>query len=286
MPADLDAALQPDETIVYRTRGRSYSRAIVAIATILVAVPVYGVGKFAAVPTPGLHAWDLVLTVGAVTGAFGILATLFLLLAMRRQRKTPDDLIITDRRLLFSRGEWSRKIEALPLDQIDRVAWTGSHGAPTLEITAAGRVLDLPRQRHVDALARAVANASGVPPPAALGRMAVAEFWVLGAVLVWAATYSTIWLGLDRIGLLSVEDPSSLGFRMLDFGITLIALGMTWLAFELVGGILTAVIMRPLVTPEQMQAGICAGRPNRWDIRLALRWAGLLYGRPLPYLAH
>lgn len=72
---------------------------------------------------------------------------------------------------------------------------------------------------------------------------------------------------------------------MMDAIVTLVGAGVAWLLFGLVSGFLTATVMRPFVTPEQMQAGLCAGKPNRWHLRIALRWASLLYRRPLPYRA-
>lgn len=286
MAADLDAALQPGETIVFRTRGRAYGGKAIALVALLVSVPLYSAGRFAIVPAPGLNIQDVYLTVGTVTAAVGIVTALILLHLVRRQRRAPDDVVITDRRLLFTRSEWSHKIEAVALDRIDRVTWSRSHqGAPSLEVTVAGRVLDLPTLRQADALAKALTDATGASPLPSLGRMAVAEFLLPGAAVMWAVSYLTIWFGLATSGFLPDDNPASFAFRILDVVVTLVALGIAWLLARPVGGLLTATLMRPFATPEQMQAGLCAGQPDVLWLRIALRWAGYLYGRPLPYLA-
>ncbi len=284
MPADLDAALRPGETIVYRTRGRGYGRTAVLIAVMLVVVLLYSTGKFASYRAHDLAFWEFFLTICSTTGAVGAVAVVIFAYTIRRQRRAPDDLVITNRRLLFSKGGWSRKIEAAALDRIERVGWSGSPRAPSIEVVAAGRAIDLPRPRDADALAKALTDAIGVSPLPAIGRMANAEFWLLGAVLVWAVCYTAAWSGLRATGWLPVEDPSSLAFRTIDLILTVFAMGAAWLAYQLVSGLLTATIMRPFVTPQQMQAGLCAGNPDKWHLRIALKWASLLYGRPLPYL--
>lgn len=284
MAANLDAALQPGETIVFRTRGRAYGRTATAFAAFFFIVPVYSAGKYVIFPTPGIDVLDIVLIVGAVTLAFGALIALILALVMRRQHRDPDDLIITDRRVLFTKSEWSRKIETAKLDRIDRIAWSRTwSGGLILEVSVGGRVLDLPRLRGSDALAKALTDATGAPPLPALGRMTIAEFLLPSAVMVWAVSYPTLWLCLELAGFPPGEDPTSLGFRVVDSLVTLGALGLAWLASATVGSILAATFMRPFVTPEQMQAGLCAGQRDAPWLRIALRWAGLLYGRTLPF---
>ncbi len=283
MPADLDAALQPGETIVYRTRGRAFGPVTVYCASGLFGVFCLFAAMHGVAPEPGETLLSLVVTVFSACAAMGALSGLILLVAAYRQRRAPDDLIVTDQRLLFTKGGWTHRIETVPHDRVQRIGWSDCFFGLDLNIVCEDRIMVLPDRKDPDAVARAVADAAGVGVPRTLGRMAIAKPGVLGYALVAAMTYVAIWMGLEAIGLPTPGGPLSLDLWWLRTVILALSCLIGLKLGQLANDLITATSMRPFVSPAEMQAGLCAGKPNRWDIRLALRWAGLLYGQPMDY---
>lgn len=281
MIANLDQSLEPGEIVVYRTRGRAFAGTVVFWTSFLVGLALVEAGIQSITPVPDMTYWDRLLAVCAGAGGIGAFCALVILIAVRRQRNSPDDLLITDRRLLFSKGGWTRKFESVDLRRIERLALSDSVDAAGFEITTADRVLSLPRFRNESGLAEALAAASGCPGPPDLGPMAIADLRFFGFLLTAAAAYPAIWLGLGSLGLHAPEGPLSLDVWWVDFMVLL----ATILIGTLVANLVTVAIMRPFATAKQMQAWLCAGRPEKRRLRIALKWAGLLYRRPMPYVA-
>lgn len=283
MPADLDAALQPGETIVFRTRGRSYVGGIAYAAIFLVWFPLF-IWLNAELGTPGqINRLDVVTVLYAVGGgALALLAVTFV--ANWWLRCTPDELAVTDRRLLFANGNLDITLETMELGRIKRVAWTSISGTRSLTIEGSdGNTIRVDYLREIDAAARAIADAINVEAPAALGRLARIEPTQFGILPTIFAAYLCIMI------LLGASDLSAPGGH-LDFqspwsklAFMLSAWAVAAPVGALVGGGLALTLLRPFVPAGQLQAAICAGRKNRWDVRLALGWASLLYGRPLSY---
>lgn len=196
MTANLDQSLEPGETIVYRTRGRSFGRMIIFVVSALVGFGLYQLGRLSVTPIGEASISDLLPALSFTLGGIGAFGALILLIAAHRQRSAPDDVVITNRRLLFSKGGWTRKVESTALRTIERIAWSRSFGAPQLEIVADGRILDLPSQRNEYALAKALADSTGSAAPPDIGPMAFFDLSVFGVLLVAALAYPLVWLGL------------------------------------------------------------------------------------------
>ncbi len=281
MVADLDAVLQPGEKIVYRTRGQSFASEFTHLGIVIASLYLFTWLNGA------LRHPDLVISVetstlisAAVGMAVGIIAALVFKWS---QKWIADELIVTDRRMLFANGSWDNKLEAMDLDQIRQVSWVSEFWTRHVSVKGPSGTIRLERLRDADAAARAIAVASGIEAPPALGRLAriyPALFGMLPAVF---AVYLSLRV---LVGLLNLS-PTGSGF---DFETTSMTLGVTaiaWIAALVIGGplggALTLASLCPFVPAGQMQAAICAGRNDRWDVRLALAWVSLLYGRRLSY---
>lgn len=283
MPADLDAALQPGETIVFRTRGRSNVGGIAYSAIFLVWLPLF-IWLNVELGTPGqINRLDVVTVLYAVGGgALALLAVTFI--ANWWLRRTPDELAVTDRHLLFANGNLDNKLETMELCRIKRVAWTYIFGARSLTIEGSdGKTIRVDYLREIDAAARAIANAINVEAPAALGRLARIEPTQFGIVPTIFAAYLCIMILLGAPDLSAPGGPLDFQSRWSKTAFMLSAWAVAAPIGALVGGALALTVLRPFVPAGQLQAAICAGRKNRWDVRLALRWASLLYGRLLSY---
>ena len=281
MAADLDAALQPDERIAYRTRGRSYVAEMTNLGIIVASLLLFTWLNGALLnPELAVALQTLMFASGAVGAAAGIIVALVMIWWMSR---TADELIITDRRILFANGDWNNKLEALDLEQIQQISWVSRLGSRHLSVRGRAATIRLGRLRDADAAARAIEDASGIEAPPALGRLARFSPVYFGIVPAVFAVYLFLGVLLETLGLWPVGGagdfgtPSMLPAVDTTAWIPAIAIGVP------LGGALTLALLRPFVPAGQLQAAICAGRKNRWDVRLALGWTSLLYGRPLSY---
>lgn len=285
MPADLDAALQPGETIAYRTRGRSYGAEMTNLG-ILVASLLLFTWLNGALLNPelaiALQTW--IFASGAVGTAVGTAAGIIVALGIIwRMSRTADELIITDRRILFANGDWNNKLEALDLEQIQQISWFSRLGSRHLSVRGRAATIRLGRLRDADAAARAIEDASGIEAPPALGSLARFSPVYFGIVPAVFAVYLILGVLFESLGFWPAGGASDFGTPSMTRAVETTA----WIAAIAIGiplgGALALALLRPFVPAGQLQAAICAGRKNRWDVRLALGWASLLYGRPLSY---
>lgn len=269
MAADLDQALEPGETIVYRARGRSYAGVATFFGSLLAGIFLFLLlsAVLHGSEVSGSRQFELSLWFYAVMAAFSLIALLILILG---QRRDPDDVAITDRRLLFANSDWDSRMESMELAQIQRISWTRRRYPTGLEVVGSEGAIQLTMMRQADALARALAEAAGVAAPASLGRMSwagglheVGEFLVAGAVAI-ALRHGFATAGIDPNALWAVAVELVAG----------IAAGL------LLGPLVAIAPIRPFATAEQMRAGLCAERRSAWRVRPALAWVDLLYGRP------
>ena len=282
MAADLDAALQPDERIVYRTCGRSYASGGLYYGILFVSLVLF-VRLNAELRG---HEFSVLVNVVTLGGALGGAAVVLLVsgqVARWWQRWTADEFAVTDRRVLFANGDWDNKLETMELSEITRVCWIAKWGIRHLSIRSSEGTIELHHLRDADGAARATADATGLEAPPVLGRLARVEPTHFGIVPAIFAIYLCLILGLGTSGLsapggpLHFDEPWSKLAFMLALWIVAALLGPP------IGGALTLAVLRPFVPAERTQAAICAGRRDRWGVRLALGWAGLLYGRRMTY---
>ena len=281
MAADLDAALQPDERIAYRTRGRSYVAEMTNLGIIVASLLLFTWLNGALLnPELAIALQTVIFASSAVGAAAGIIVALVMIWRMSR---TADELIITDRRILFANGDWNNKLEALDLEQIQQISWVSRLGSRHLSVRGRAATIRLGRLRDADAAARAIEDASGIEAPPALGRLARFSPVYFGIVPAVFAVYLFLGVLLETLGLWPAGGAGDLGTPSMTQAVETTA----WIAAIAIGvplgGALALALLRPFVPAGQLQAAICAGRKNRWDVRLALGWVSLLYGRPLSY---
>lgn len=282
MAADLDTALQPGETIVYRTRGRIHTATALFFGTIMTAVMLFwsistalrlshfGPAEIAIRVTPILAVCIAVIVIGVLVGRRG-------------QRRAPDDLMITDRRFLFANSDWDDRSESMALKEIEQITWESERGIRRLTVRAAGRVIRLPQLRDGNAAAGSLAKATGLAAPPALGPISVIDPIPLVLVPAVLGTYLVL---VDRLKLsdrmagsawLDLENPwTLLPVLFLDTAI-LMLLGI------LVGTAVTLAVIRAFKSFEDAEVLLCAGKPDSWHLRLLLGGASLFYGKRLSY---
>lgn len=280
MTADLDSLLEPRETVAYRTSGRSFVATFKVVA--LHALPL--IMFTSVIMSTRLDVlWDSRIfypssLVGAVIIGI-VIGTIVLLIAARGQRRDPDHAMITDRRFLFADSDWDSKMESLALAEIERISWTRPGVVIRLEVAAANGTVLLTTMQEAEALAKALADATGLAAPPPLGRMVWADLTEFGEALVAC----TILIALRHAFIPDdLVDPGGL-FDFDRLWVLFAVLAVAVAAGLAFGPVVGAALMRPFVTAEQMQAGLSVGR-RPWRIRVALAWAGLLYGRQLSYV--
>lgn len=286
MAIDLTAILESGETIVYRTRGRSYAGATVMCATLFSAITLFWVLNDMMIGQGSMQ-WDEFRPFNLILGGCmaGVMLTV-LMIARWGQRHHPDDLAITDRRILFANSDWDNKLESLALNEIDQVAWAMELSRRYLTVKGGGRTIKLPALRDGDAAAKAIADAAGLAAPPALGPVAVVDPADLGTVPVVFAAYLALNQVLVFSGLTADGGPLSFEIWWISLATLLLIVALALLIGLSIGGLLTVTVMRAFVSPDRMQALLCAGKANRWRLRLILKWASLLYGRTLRYVAY
>ncbi len=282
MSADLDATLQPGETIVYRTGGRSYTVAVVYYCIILQSLALFfWLNAIVRRPDPvdflagGIT--FVVIGIGLAAPLFGLLISKFW------QRWTPDELVVTDLRVLFANGDWDDRLEALALDRIDRISWIADGGFRHLAVVGKDTTIRMDHLRDADAAAQAIADAAGLEAPPALGRLTRAEPAQIGLLPGIFATYLCLIVLFRSVGWTAAGGPLDFEVWWSEIAFQLFVWVVAVPVGALIGGALTLALLRPFVPADRTLSAICAGRRDSWNIRLALRWAGLLYGRPMPY---
>lgn len=283
MVSDLDAALEPGETILFRMRDRVYRWSWFPYGSAVAGLALFLTVKNALMPPDGQDFSVVVSMVSVISGALVALWAVVIAVLIVRQRRSPDELIITDRRLLYSDGHRTQKSVSVALDTIERITWETDLYARRVAIVFGDQVLCLPKFAEEQELTAKLADAAGLDAVPDIGALAHVELRVFGYVL--AGTIALLPLSLILVGIaLPIAD------ERLNRTLTEILLVLGWVAAGLTFGalvtnLLTVTLMRPFVTAEQMQTGLCAGQPDGLWLRMALGWAGYLYGRPLPYLA-
>lgn len=281
MAAHLDAALQPSETIVFRTSGRSYRRqwfqfgSAIAGLTLVIALT-HGFNPEYDLP-PAERFWLL----SAVIALIACPWALALLIQARKQRRSPDQVIITDRRLLFSKGDWTRKFDVVAMDGIQAIQRTSDLDSSGIAIESEDQILRLPRFGAETELAARLTEAAGLEPLPEIGGLVDVDLRLLGYSIAFSIGYLPLSLLVDTAGHQIADERM---FAFLSNTIPMIGGLFTGIALgALAANLLTVTVMRQIVTAEQMQAGLCADL-DRWHSRVTLGWASLLYGRTLPGL--
>ena len=282
MAADLNAALEPDETIVFRTSRRSYRRqwsqfgSAIAGLTVLLAL-LHGYNPEYDLP-PADRFWYS----SAMIAVIAFPWALALFIQARKQRLSPDEVIITDRRLLYSKGDRSGKFDSLTLDRVQGVSRTSELDSSGITIESGDQILRLPRFGAEPELADRLTEAAGLEPLPEIGPLVDVDLRLLGYAVACSAGYLPLSFLVSKAGNQIADERlfTFLSNTIPMIGGIFIGLGLG----ALVANLLVVTVMRQFATPEQMQAGLCTNDPDQWHSRVALRWAGLLYGRPLPGL--
>lgn len=282
--ANLDDSLDPGETVVYRTRGRSVAPTAIFLGlTVIILIAIAtAILIDAVVRTHGAIHWDAIWGLPMIIGGFATFGAIPLLIDWARQRRNPDDFMITDRRILFADNYW---VDWIALSQVERVSWAerGRFRYPT--IIADGQTIWLSHLRERDAAVRAIANATGTAAPPALGPMAVLDSASVGVIAALAVICPGVQILQGRYGLPAFGASNTLDGALTFLLVLTVAVSVALWLGKSAGELATVTIMRPFLTADQMQAGLCAGRPDKRRLRVALIWASLLYGRSLPYTA-
>lgn len=279
MTAHLDAALQPSETIVFRTSGRSYRRqwfqfgSAVTGLTLLLAL-MHGFN-----PEYDLPAVERFWLLSAVIAVIACPWALALLIQARKQRRSPDVVIITDRRLLYSKGDRTRKFDFVALDRIQGIQRTSDLESSGITIESEDQILRLPRFGTEPELAARLTEAAGLEPLPEIGGLVDVDLRLLGYSIACSIGYLPLSLLVAKAGQLIADDRM---FAFLSNAIPMIGGVFIGIALgALVTNLLTVTVMRQFVTPEQMEAGLVSTGGKHWQIRPSLLWADLLYGQTL-----
>ncbi len=281
--ADLTTSLEPGEIVVFWTRGRSFAAAVIPYALFLVTLVVLPPLTLldAMVIAPERFNWPAIRIFMLIDVGIIAVCVAALLIARRRQALNPDDFMITNRRVLFADNYW---VDAIALDKIDRVVWATRDGIRFPVIIGDGQTIWLSHLRERDAAVKALADATGTPAPPLLGPLAVIDPAHVGMATVIAVIFATfkVVLALTGMAEFAALIRSSHG-SLIYVAAAAVALGLVLGLGKSAGDVVLATVLRPFMTPEQLQAVLCAGRPDRKSLRMALRWASMLYRRPLTY---
>ena len=267
---NLHSILEPGETVAYSTQGESFTEPFVALLGLMA-----GGSVLMALIQPG-GVWTIVCM-------FLLLVALVTFTSRKEQAIYQAQILITDRRLLFHASGQSATVIDLPLSGVTGLSWSESGRTGTLRIATETGMQNLPAMREPDALALALARASGKLPLPRIGRMLNADLLVPGSYLVTAgALYMLLrWILAERwiVTLIDINAWQGVAVEIFAFGSSLIAaIVLAVPVGRFFGVLLTVTLMKPCITAEEMRIGLCARNPDRWHRRAALRWAGLLYG--------
>ena len=232
MAVDLNAVIEPGETIIHRSSGRSIAGPCIAYGSILVTLSVL----------------LLLMGAGRITTLekFGTLAGICvaLLVFLIWQRSKPDQLIVTDRRVLFADGDWDNKSVALPLDSLEGFTWSTHNWARELFVAGAGQTIRLSDLRDCDASVKAIANAADLQAPPALGPLTAVNLPDLGGLVATCLIFPVLRFGLDPLIVTLLAELFATGGGWFDLAWTFTLLAIALLFGWLSGGLIIASGLR------------------------------------------
>lgn len=267
---NLHSIVKPGETIVYSTRGESFIEPFVALLGLMA-----GGSVLMALLQPG--------GVWTIAGIFLLLLAAVTFTSRKEQPISQTQVVVTERRLLFHASGKLATVIDVPLSSVTEITWSHTGRTGVLRLATESGVQMLPAMREPDALAHALAKASGKPTPPALGRMLNADLLVPGSYLVSVGSlYLLLRWVLEERWIATLSDTvmwEGIAVEIFAFATSLTAAVVLAVPVgRYIGVMLTVTLMKPCVTAEEMRIGLNAGDPARWHRRAALRWAGLLYG--------
>ena len=282
MAADLDAALEPGETVVYRTSGRSYRRLAIALGS---AIPGFVIlSGVKALFDPDYQEMSLATWVelnSALVLLFAGIIAAILFVQVWRQRRSPDQLVLTDRRLLFAEGSWTHKIDSVSLAKIKSVTRSADFLSYGQIIVDSDQVtLTLPKFHFEAQLAEILTNAANVKPLLAINRLADVDLRILAFSLAGSVGYLLPAAAISLSGLQGQIDEQHYMFTIklsADLGFFLFGL----LLMRKLTNLLNVSLMHQFATFEEMVAVLLSLGGKPWQYRPALHWAEYLYGRRL-----
>lgn len=267
---NLYAIVKPGETVVYSTQGESFTEPFVALLGLMA-----GGSVLMALVQPG--------GVWTVVGIFLLLVAAVTFVSRKEQPITQAQIVVTEKRLLFHASGKRATVIDLPLSEIMEISWSETGRTGMLRLETENGVQMLPAMREPDALARALAKASGKASPPAIGRMLNADLLVPGSYLISVGSlYMLLRWVLEERWVATLSDIAmweGIAVEVFSFASSLTAAVVLAVPVgRFIGVMLTVTLMKPCVTAEEMRIGLTAGDPSRWHRRAALRWAGQLYG--------
>ena len=267
---NLHSIVKPGETIVYSTQGESFTEPFVALLGLMA-----GGSVLMAVVQPG-GVWTIV-------GIFLLLVAAVTVSSRKEQPISLAQVVVTEHRILFRASGKRATVIDIPLSGVNEISWSETGRTGVLHLATDSGVQVLPAMREPDALAHALAKASGKPTPPTLGRMLNADLLVPGSYLVSVGSlYMLLRWVLEERWVATLSDTAMWeGIAVEVFGFVTSLTAAVVLAVPVgrfIGVMLTVTLMKPCVTAEEMRIGLNTGDPSRWHRRAALRWAGLLYG--------
>ncbi len=279
MTADLNAVLQSGETIVFRTSGRSYRRQWSQFGSAIAGLMLYLTLSQGFNPEYDLPLAERFWYLSAVIALIACPWALALLIQARKQRLSPDEVIITDRRLLYSKGDSSRKFDSVTLDRIQGVSRTLELDSSGITVESEDQILRLPRFGAEPELADRLTEAAGLEPLTEIGPLVDVDLRLLGYAIACLAGYLPLWFLVAKAGHQIADERL---FNFLSSTIPMIGGIFIGLALGvLIANLLTVSVMRQFATPEQMQAALVSSGGKPWQVRPSLLWSDLLYRRPL-----
>lgn len=267
---NLHSIVKPGETLVYATEGESFAEPFVALLGLMA-----GGSVLMALIQPG-GVWTIV-------GFFLLLVAVVTFASRKEQQISQAQVVITDRRLLFHTAGKSATVIDVPLSSVSDISWSETGRTGMLHLATDDGMQTVPAMREPDALAHALAKASGKPSPPAIGRMLNADLLVPGSYLVTAGTlYLLLRWVLEERWVVTLGDTTmweGIAVEVFSFVSSIIASVVLAVPVgRFIGVMLTVTLMKPCVTAEEMRVGLNARNPERWHRRAALRWAAILYG--------
>ncbi|NNG02471.1 MAG: hypothetical protein HKM95_00015 [Inquilinus sp.] len=210
----------------------------------------------------------------------GLCTLVFSIVALRIKRH-PNEIVVTDRRVLLARGSRLNRLTTISTCNIATVGWSDETGWHYLEIGRGGDPFKLPAFDDQDTLGAAIAKAAGVDAPVAIGRFSTMDLSFAAGLIFFAGSLAAFGWGAVAIGMIDPKAISEFQTDLVLIGLLVPAGIVGWFLTRWFGALLTAMIMWPFVTADQMRAGLSLHVKEGWPLRLALRWAEVLYGQRL-----
>ena len=283
MTANLDLLLEPGETILYRTKGRRHAATaiIIALNPACLLFCIY-LGDYTSDPA-NLTAREIALYMAMNAAILLCVFGVFALTAWLIQHKGPDDLLITERRLLFANGDWDDKFETIALADIESIYWEMNTGMRRLTIRGRARMIQLTPLRDINGAARALARASGKPAPPALGPLLAIDpihaYFPLGFLFAYIVIRYGLGWG-DGIASALEMDPLAVSTSAI---VLVIDLSLSFVAGIGIMTVLMSAVLRLKADADFAEMLLCAGKKDHWMLSLQLWFVGLLFDRKLTY---